>query len=56
MRDDAPRAARVVEPLLDPVHAIVMRASASTIGYTIVRAIHRYGGSQPPLASGAPRE
>lgn len=33
-----------------------MRASASPIGYTIVRAIHRYGGSQPPLASGAPRE
>ena len=37
--------------------AIVMRASASPIGYTIVRAIHRDGGSQPrwPRASRASR-
>lgn len=36
-------------------HAIVMRASGNEVGLTIVRTIHRHGGTMPQLASGASR-
>jgi DNA-binding FadR family transcriptional regulator len=32
-------------------HEIVMRASGNEVGLTIVRVIHRYGGTRPPLAA-----
>ena len=46
---------RFMQHLRQRIPAIVMRASASPIGYTIVRAIHRYGGSQSRWCR-APRE
>ena len=37
-------------------HTIIMRASGSEVGWTIVRAIHRHGGERPALAAAATRE
>ena len=37
-------------------HTVIMRASGSEVGWTIVRAIHRHGGERPALAAAAARE